>query len=265
MGNKNSRSRTIGIFVLLLALFFVLRCGTNSLRDFSEIREAGVLHVVMDYSPSGFFRIGDSIAGQQYEMAMSLSRYLNIPVEIHLETSLQESLEGLENGKYDIVARLIPVTSELRESVAFTEKMALDKQVLVQRKASDTTTVFIRNQLELPGKKIYVAHASPCIPRLRNLADEIGDTIQIVEMPDYESEHLLVMVAKGDIEYAVCDYRTASGMLADYPVLDISTDISFSQIHAWAVRKCSPQLLDSINMWIKKEIISCYCFSPTSY
>ena len=245
----NKYNQTILVFVLLVVVFFVLRCGMANLpRDYQEIKEAGMLHVVMDYSPSGFFRSGDSIGGLQYEMVMLFSDYLNIPVEIHLETSLQESIEGLENGKYDIVARLIPVTSELRESVAFTENMALNKQVLVQR--NDTTAVYVHNQLELPGKKIYVTYASPYISRLQNLANEIGDTIQIVEMPDYESEHLLVLVAKGDIDYAVCDYQTAMRMLPDYPSLDISTSISFSQLHAWAVRKNSPQLLDSINAWI---------------
>ena len=248
----NKYNRTILVSILLFVIFFVLRCGmVDPPRDYQEIKEAGMLHVVMDYSPSGFFRSGDSIGGRQYEMVMLLSDYLNIPVEIHLETSLQESMEGLENGKYDIVARLIPVTSELRESVAFTENMALDKQVLVQRKASDTTTVYVHNQLELPGKRIYVTYASPYIQRLQNLANEIGDTIQIIEMPDYESEHLLVLVAKGDIDYAVCDYQTAMRMLPDYPSLDISTSISFSQLHAWAVRKDSPQLLDSINAWIR--------------
>ena len=252
MKTGNKYNRTILFSVLLFVVLFIFRCGTTSSpKDYQEIKEAGVLHVVMDYSPSGFFRSGDSIGGQQYEMMMLLSDYLNIPVEIHLETGLQKSIEGLKNGKYDIVARLIPVTSELRESVAFTENIALDKQVLVQRKASDTTTVYIHNQLELPGKKIYVTQASPYIPRLQNLANEIGDTIQLIEMPDYESGHLLVLVAKGEIDYAVCDYQMASKMLPDYPSLDISTGISFSQLHAWAVRKESPQLLDSINAWIR--------------
>ena len=43
-------------------------------------------------------------------------------------------------------------------------------------------------------------------------------------------------------------------MLADYPSLDITTGISFSQLHAWAVRKESPQLLDSVNVWIGNVI-----------
>jgi len=241
------------LLLLSFAVFFFFHCKrTLPPRDYPEIKETGILRVVMDYSPSGFFRTGDSIKGKQYRYIMALSEHLDIPVEIHLETTLQESLKGLNEGKYDLVARMIPVTSELRELVSFTENIMIDRQVLVQRKASDSTTILVRNLLELPGKKIYVPHGSPYIPRLKNLADEIGDTIQIEEMPDYESEHLIILVAKGDIDYAVCDYQTASKMVTAYPILDVTTDISFSQMHAWAVRKNSPQLLDSINGWIKE-------------
>ncbi len=249
---KNKYNIATLFFVLLFIVIFVFRCETtNKPRDYKEIKESGMLNVVMNYGTSDYFRNGDSISGQQYEMVMSLSEHLDIPVEIHLVTGLNTSLEGLKNGKYDLVARLIPVTSEGRESVAFTENLSLDRQVLVQRKKTDTTTVFVHNLLELPGKKIYVTHESPYIPRLQNLADEIGDTLQIIEIQDYESAHLVPLVAKGEIDYAVCDYQTASKMLADYPALDISTGISFSQLYAWAVRKESSQLLDSINSWIQ--------------
>ena len=40
-------------------------------------------------------------------------------------------------------------------------------------------------------------------------------------------------------------------MQEEYDSLDYSTQISFSQLQSWAVRKESPILLDSINSWIK--------------
>ncbi len=101
----NKYNRIIGIAVLLFVSFFVFCCGTNTPRDYPEIKESNVLHVVMECSPSGFFRSGDSIiGGQQYEMVMSLSEYLNIPVKIHTETGLKASLEGLESGKENMIS-----------------------------------------------------------------------------------------------------------------------------------------------------------------
>src|SRR5690606_30708404 len=36
------------------------------------------------------------------------------------------------------------------------------------------------------------------------------------------------------------------------PILDVETQISFSQQVAWGVRKNSPQLLEAVNMWLHK-------------
>jgi membrane-bound lytic murein transglycosylase MltF len=241
-----------GIFVVIILLVIISKKeqANPSERDFTEIKESGTLNVVMDYNPASYFRHDDSIYGLQYELVKQLEEYLNIPVNIHLETGLQESIDGLNNGTYDLIARFIPITTELREQVAFTESFSLDRQVLVQRTRQDTTSEYVSNQLELPGKEIFVTKSSPYITRIKNLADEIGDTIIISEIDNYECEHLLILVAKGDIDYAVCDYETASRMHSDYPALDIITQISFSQLQAWAVRKNAPLLLDSINSWI---------------
>ena len=58
------------------------------------------------------------------------------------------------------------------------------------------------------------------------------------------------MVAKGDIDYAVCDQQIAVLSQKQLPEIDIKTDISFTQLQSWAVRKDSPILLDSLNRWL---------------
>ena len=58
------------------------------------------------------------------------------------------------------------------------------------------------------------------------------------------------MVAKGDIDYAVCDQQIAVLSQKQLPEMDIKTDRSFTQLQSWAVRKDSPLLLDSLNSWL---------------
>ena len=60
------------------------------------------------------------------------------------------------------------------------------------------------------------------------------------------------MVAKGDIDFAVCDQQIAQLAQQRMNELDIQTDISFTQLQAWAVRKSSPILRDSLNVWLKR-------------
>ena len=79
---------------------------------------------------------------------------------------------------------------------------------------------------------------------------KIGDTIYIKEDVLYSDEQLIMQVAKGDIDFAVCNQQEAERMAKQYPEIDIQTDISFTQLQSWAVRKDSPLLLDSLNRWL---------------
>ena len=110
----------------------------------------------------------------------------------------------------------------------------------------------IRNQLDLAGKTLYIPKDSPARLRLQNLGHEIGDTIYVVEDELYSGEQLAIMVAKGDIDYAVCDQQIAVLSQKQLPEIDIKTDISFTQLQSWAVRKDSPILLDSLNSWLEQ-------------
>ena len=108
----------------------------------------------------------------------------------------------------------------------------------------------IRNQLDLAGKTIYVQENSSFVERLRNLSNEIGDSINIVEIPDYEVEQLIDLVANGEIPYTVCDENMARINTNFYDNIDVETAISFPQKIAWAVRPTSNDLLDVVNNWL---------------
>jgi membrane-bound lytic murein transglycosylase MltF len=100
---------------------------------------------------------------------------------------------------------------------------------------------------------LYVPKDSPAKLRIENLSHEIGDTIYVSEDELYSTEQLIIMVAKGDIDFAVCDLQLAKKSATQFPgVIDIDTDISFTQLQSWAVRKNSPVLLDSINSWFNQ-------------
>ena len=221
--------------------------------DYSEIIDSGVLNVVTDYNSIGYFVSGDSVAGFQYEILKALEDDLNVKVNLFLENSLDDNLKGLQSQKYDLIARNIAVNSELRELYYFTEPLTLNKLILVQRKAEyNNNTEPVRQHLDLAKKSIYVPEDSLSILRLTNLSHEIGDTIFIIKDSTYGSEQLVMMVASGNIDYTVCDEKTALRLSETLPEIDIETDISFTQIESWVLRKDSPILLDSLNNWLDR-------------
>lgn len=243
------------IIMVIGILFHFMTKGANEYekRDFPQINKDKTLSIVTNLDLTGYYVSGDTISGFNYELLNALQRYTPIQFEISLENSLEKSFEGLSSGKYDLIARNIPVNSELRNEYDFTTPVIYNKLVLVQRKAEyNNGKKPIRNHLDMGNISIHVPKESPAIFRLKNLSHEIGDTIFVTEDDTYEYMQLSLMVASGDIDYTVSDSRTAQKISSRIPELDVKTDIGFTHLEAWATRKNSTQLTDSLNAWLEQ-------------
>lgn len=222
-------------------------------RDYAAIAKEGILRVATEYNSIGFFVEGDTISGFHYELIQAFARDKGLKAEIIPIMSFDERLKGLSEGRYDVIASGILATSELKDSLLLTSPIFLNKQVLVQRKErEENDSLYIRSQLDLARRTLHVVKGSPSILRIRNLGNEIGDTIYIREIEKYGSEQLIALVAHGDIDYAVCDESIARAAVDSLPQIDINTAISFTQFYSWGVSKQSPVLLDSLNTWLDK-------------
>lgn len=242
---------------LLLAAFITMwlirTCSIPSPFSKAGTKPSGgdTLDVAIDYGPMSLFTYDDTLGGFNYDMIRGMATANGLKVKFHPVTIPGCSIEGLENGLYDIVVSDIAATAEASENVVFTEPVYLDKQVLVQKKDSLGNTE-VSSQLDLAGREVWVTSGSPSAMRLRNLSAEIGDTIFVKEDPDYGSEQLVMMVAVGDIPLAVVNEKTALRLAGEYPGIDVSTAISFTQFQTWALRKKEMELTDSVNSMIKR-------------
>lgn len=226
--------------------------------DLEAIKTSGKLKVVIDYNSTNYFIYKGKPMGYQLEMLQELGNFLSVKVEVSVSNDMNKNFEDLCQGQIDLIATNLAITKERNENISYTEPHCFTRQVLVQRKydQEDIHSItrgfneIIRNQLELAGKTIYIQKGSAYYYRLKNLSDEIGDSINIVEIPDYEAEQLIGLVATGEIDYTVCDENLARVNKNYYPNIDIETAISFPQKIGWAVRKNSPHLLDAVNNWM---------------
>lgn len=220
-------------------------------RDYEKIKEEGTLRVATEYNSIGFYVDGDTVSGFHYDLIEAFANSKGLKAEVTPVMSFDQRLEGLSNGTYDVIAYGLLATSELKDSLLLTAPIFLHKQVLVQRKVKEgADSLFIKSQLDLAGKTLHVVKGSPAILRIRNLGNEIGDTIYVKEIDKYGSEQLISLVAHGDIDYAVCDESIARAAAESLPQLDINTAISFTQFYSWGVSKQSPALLDSLDTWL---------------
>lgn len=245
----------LGVVATLVATFLLpeKEVKKGHPRDYAEIAAEGIIRAATEYNSISFFVDGDTLSGFHYELIEAFARDHGLQAAISPEMSFDERLEGLAEGKYDVIAYGILATSELKDSLLLTSPIVLNRQVLVQRKAeSPEDSTFIKSQLDLAGKTLNVVKGSPSILRIQNLGNEIGDTIYIKEIEKYGSEQLISLVAHGDIDYAVCDESIARAVADSLPQIDINTAISFTQFYSWGVSKQSPVLLDSLNTWLER-------------
>jgi membrane-bound lytic murein transglycosylase MltF len=221
-------------------------------RDFSAIKASGVIHVATEYNKLSFYVDSDTVAGFNYQLIEAFAHDMGLRPDIHLVMSEKERLNGLNNGTYDLVACNLQTTSILKDSLLLTSPIILTRQVLVQRKKGTEKAPYINSQLDLAKKTLNVPQDSPSILRIRNLSNEIGDTIYVHEIKKYGSEQLMYMVAHGDIDYAVCDENIARTYAKNLPEIDIHTAISFTQFYSWGTNKKSPVLCNKLNAWLAK-------------
>ncbi len=104
-------------------------------RDYPEISNEGILRVVTEYNPTGYFVDDDTIFGFQYELCQAISYISGLEVQMRLEMTLDKCFESLNQQTADIVACNSPITTEVKEHYLFTDPIILNRQVLIQRTA----------------------------------------------------------------------------------------------------------------------------------
>lgn len=242
------------LLVVVVGLMFSLKnCGKEPAQVIGNNRTdqasgGDTIDVAIEYSPLSYYTYGDTTGGFYYELINLMSEDSGMKVKFHPIVSLNTALEGLDKGVYDLVAAQFPVTRENKENYLFTEAIYLDKQVLVQR---NTGGIAIRSQLDLAGDTVTIVKGSPMRDRIMSLSREIGDTIYVISDPEYGPEQLFMMVASGDIKYAVINETIARKMAASHPNVDISQAISFSQFQSFFMKKDNTELKKQLDESIK--------------
>lgn len=250
---KGNIAAYLTMIVALIVIMILLRNCSSPAASITDSRAGGdTLNVAIEISPIGVSTRGDTLGGFYYDMIRRVAADNNRAVKIDGFTDIAGALERLQNGRYDLVIADVPMTAELKKDFLFTDPVVIDRQVLVQLVDSVSGKPAITLQQDIAGDTVYLPANSPLRSRLLNLARELGDTIYVVEDPDYASEQLVMMTAIGEIPNAIVNRRMAESMKKTYPRLDTSVEISFNQFQSWILAQRDSVLLDSMNSWLDR-------------
>ena len=238
------------VLVIIIAIWVIV---AHQARDLDDVMDNKTLRVVTEYSSIGYFVEDNQIKGFQYELIKRFADSLGLALDFTVEPDLQKSIAGVNNGSYDLIMRTLPVTLELKKELNFSEPLIKSQLVLVQRiNKKDKDNTPIRGAMDLDSITIYVTPNSPYLMRLKHIEEELGIVIFKKSIPDVDTELLMAMVARGEIDYTIADEFTARFSQSFYPELDIDTQMGFKQFQAWGFSKHSPNLQTAVNAWLKE-------------
>jgi membrane-bound lytic murein transglycosylase MltF len=219
--------------------------------DFPEIQQRGLLKVCGEYDLFSFYTDEKGQHGFHYELVEAFSEQYDLNVTYLYEPNFKTRLKLLKSGKYDIIVGPLPVISELKDQMAYTDPIYTSRLMLVQRKKTEGVSIMpIRNQVYLAKQEIALPIHSPYTSRLHHLAAEISDSINIRKVTVFNAEELIRLVADGHVDFALLDEQVANAYREKFNDIDFNTPVSFTQFQAWAVKKERTLLLDSLNQFL---------------
>jgi len=232
-------------------------------QSLNRILERGTLIATTDYNSTDYFVYRGEPAGYQYELLRSYARHLGVNLEIVVHENVNDAISDLWSGRVDLIAQGLTITGKRQKHLDFAYPLTRTHQVIVQRKGGHSGKFsidgahadLITSPLDLAEKIVFVPQGSAYAGRLKNLQEEIGSRIYVVEFP-YDTEKLISMVANGEIDYTVCDEHVARVNQKFYPNLEISVPVSFPQNIAWAVNKGSESLKSNLDQWLEEFLVS---------
>ena len=262
-------------FISFLIIFFFISCTEDEvaknieedsntvyeLRSLEDIISSGKLRAITTYSGTTYFLYRGRTMGFDYELLQRFAEYLGVELEVVIAKDENNLIRMLNSGQGDIIAYGYTITEERKKKIKFSKELYLSHQVLVQRKPGNWRKMKLHNikkelitsPVQLIGDTVSVKRNSSYAQRLKNISNEIGGKIFIDTIPgQMTTDEIFKQIANGKIKYSIVDQNIASIYASDYPVLEISTKMSFSQRIAWGLRKDSEQLQDTLNQWLDK-------------
>lgn len=214
------------------------------LNDLPQILEQKELCVITLESSLSYFTDGDNVMGYEYTLCSDYTESLGVDLRFIVARNLEEMRQLLLSGKGDIIVYRMPMSKENKELMAFANNVQKTSPVLIQS-LNDTIT----DATGLVGRQVYTRKYSRYWHLLNNLNEELGGGIDIVEVDSLNIDQLIRKVAEGEYSLTVADYEVAMLNRMFVPNFNSSVSLGLEQEYAWAVRKTSPELLNSINSW----------------
>ena len=159
-----------------------------------KIEQRGVLNVCSYYNTTDYYVYKGIPKGFHYELVKDFADYLGVKLNIEINTNIDESLQKLNEGQYDLIAMSLSVTDSRKEDVQFSLPLFTTSQVLVQH----TSDTLLQSVDDLKGKEIFLQEGTSFTRFLQHLNDSLQLNLKITELEDVTFEDILLNRKRGN-------------------------------------------------------------------
>ena len=232
--------------------------------DYAGMVERRAIRVLVPYGGYQFYYDKGSPRGAVYELVQRFETYINEQMGrrnikvyvVVIPVSRNELLPALLAGHADFVAADLTITDERSAQFNFSRPLLTKiNEVVVTGPAAPE----IGDLDDLAGKEILVRESSSYYEHLQRLARTMQE--EGLEAPDiksadelFEAEDLLEILNAGMIGITVLDDYKARFWAKVFPDIVVRDDLVINEggSIAWAMRKDTPELSDTINQFLRK-------------
>ncbi len=227
-------------FGLLPLICFLLACDNNFEPDTSELR------VVTRNSPTSYFIDREKRpSGPEHDLVLAFAASQNRPVSFIIEDTLTEVLQALAEGKADIAAAGLSLTSDRQSHFLFSRSYRKVKQQLVCRRGSNKA----KSPAQLKNVSLEVAADTAYIAILEQLKKKYPN-IKWTVNHSANTEHLLQKVWLKKIDCTLADSNIVAVNRRYLPELLVMFDVPGDGTLAWALAQDDKGLKKSVDRWL---------------
>lgn len=252
------------------------------LGDLPEIRERGVLRVLVDGTEASFLSNRGRSASTDRELVRRFAEKQGLEVQFVLVNSFENLFDALNEGRGDLVAADLTVTRDREEVVAFTRPTAVSEELLIGRalpqespenteaaeagqengeleaeveREEDSRKGLLSSVEELQGRTVVVREGSSYETTLREIKEAQEIDFEIVTVQD-DPEVIAHGVATGRYEFTVLDSHLLAAISTYEDRLQAHFPLATGRQIAWAIRKDSTGLKASLDTFLTEQALT---------
>lgn len=237
----------LAFFIAGLIAAITFESAIKTTTALEDVIKSGEITVITRNTPTTYYIGPEGATGFEYDLAKEFALHLGVIPKIVVHNQFSDILPAISNKEAQLAAAGITYTENRSKYVSFT-KSYQDITQLVLYKAGNKKP---RKLQDLDGAVVDVIYGSSHEELLQQLKSQ-HKFLQWRANKNTEINDLLSKLAKGEIEFMICDSNDFKFNQRFYPSLRKGFQISEQQQLAWAFPKSKDSsLLNAANEFLE--------------